>query len=77
MFTEEEQRQLAEEGEALLFSHSLENLIGGQLAAGLTLCGFYEDGYGEEDLAVTAHADVHRDPRREGAVEDWIGATPL
>jgi ubiquinone/menaquinone biosynthesis C-methylase UbiE len=50
LFTEEEHRKLAEEGEALLFSHTLETLIGGQLDAGLTLCGFYEDGYGNEDL---------------------------
>jgi hypothetical protein len=48
--TEEEHRKLAEEGEALLFSHTLETLIGGQLDAGLTLCGFYEDRYGNEDL---------------------------
>ena len=30
-------------GEALEFSHSLQNQIGGQLEAGLTLAGFYED----------------------------------
>ncbi|MBU4683481.1 class I SAM-dependent methyltransferase [Cedecea davisae] len=30
-------------GEALIFGHSLNQQIGGQLAAGFRLCGFYED----------------------------------
>lgn len=30
-------------GEALEFSHSLQNQIGGQLQAGMTIAGFYED----------------------------------
>ena len=31
------------QGEALEFSHNLQTQIGGQLAAGLMLAGFYED----------------------------------
>ena len=34
--------------EALEFSHSLDDQIGGQLAAGLVVCGFYEDRWSEE-----------------------------
>ncbi|MFI4874580.1 MAG: class I SAM-dependent methyltransferase [Blastopirellula sp. JB062] len=41
-------RQLAD-GDALEFSHSLETLIGGQLAAGLSLIDLYEDWW--EDAA--------------------------
>lgn len=36
-------RRRIEAGEALEFSHSLEHQIGGQLAAGFVLTGFYED----------------------------------
>lgn len=36
------------QGEPLEFSHSLDDQIGGQLAAGFLLTGFYEDAFGEE-----------------------------
>lgn len=36
-------------GEALMFAHSLEELIGGQLIAGFKLTGFYEDDWGGEE----------------------------
>lgn len=35
-----------ESGEGLEWSHTLDDLIGGQLAAGLLLAGFYEDRFG-------------------------------
>lgn len=38
---------LLERGEALEFSHSLDAQIGGQLAAGFTIAGFYEDRWNE------------------------------
>lgn len=41
--TEEERRRLVEAGEPFSFSHSLEEQIGGQLDAGLTLTALYED----------------------------------
>lgn len=39
----EERRQLAERDGPLEFGHTLEDQIGGQLAAGFVLTGFYED----------------------------------
>ena len=36
------------QGEPFEFSHSLDDQIGGQLAAGFLLTGFYEDTFGEE-----------------------------
>lgn len=41
--TEEEIQQLLAKGEALEFSHTLDTLIGGQIAAGFVITGFYED----------------------------------
>ena len=41
--SEEQLRQNAEEGMPLEFGHSLEDQIGGQIAAGFAIVGFYED----------------------------------
>ena len=41
--TEEERARLVEEGRPLEFGHTLGDQIGGQLAAGFVLAGFYED----------------------------------
>lgn len=40
---EEERRRFAERDEPLAFGHTLDDQIGGQLAAGFVLVGFYED----------------------------------
>ena len=40
---EEEKKRLLEQGEPVEFSHTLEELIGGQLKAGFTITDFYED----------------------------------
>ena len=45
----EELQALIEAGEPLVFAHSLEDQIGGQLAAGFRLIGFYEDDWGGEE----------------------------
>lgn len=50
--TEEERRFYTDKGEALEFSHTLEDQIGGQLEAGFALIGFYEDRHGVHPLAV-------------------------
>jgi SAM-dependent methyltransferase len=42
---EEEHRRYLEQGEPLEFGHTLEQQIGGQLAAGFVLTGLYEDHY--------------------------------
>jgi SAM-dependent methyltransferase len=41
-------RHKVERGEALAFGHSLEQLIGGQLSAGLSMRGLYEDRWSAE-----------------------------
>ncbi|MFO0798407.1 MAG: class I SAM-dependent methyltransferase [Gemmataceae bacterium] len=41
--TDEERRRYTDKDEPLCFGHTLEDQIGGQLAAGLVLTGFYED----------------------------------
>ena len=43
------------EGEALEFSHSLDEQIGGQLAAGLVVAGFYEDRWSEEATPLNSY----------------------
>jgi len=42
-FSEEEMRRYVEEGEPFEFSHTLETQIGGQIAAGFAITGFFED----------------------------------
>ncbi len=44
----EELAAMAERGDPLSFSHSLEEQIGGQLAAGLALTALYEDAWNDE-----------------------------
>jgi SAM-dependent methyltransferase len=47
--SEEEKRRYKEEGVPFEFGHTLEDQIGGQIAAGFTITGFYEDFDREED----------------------------
>ncbi|MFN2196953.1 MAG: class I SAM-dependent methyltransferase [Anaerolineales bacterium] len=49
---EEELARLLEAGQPLEFSHTLDDQIGGQIAAGFVIAGFYEDGSppDEQDL---------------------------
>ncbi len=47
--TEEERQRVIKKGIPLEFSHTLEDQIGGQLDAGLTLTGFFEDAYPEDE----------------------------
>jgi len=49
--TEEERRALVEAGEPLEFSHSLEDLIGGQADAGLVIDGLYEDRWPDRPIS--------------------------
>lgn len=41
--TDEERRRYTDAGEPLVFGHTLEDQIGGQVEAGFVLAGFYED----------------------------------
>lgn len=47
--TEEEIGRRLAQGDALEFGHTLDDQIGGQIAAGFAIAGFFEDGYGRED----------------------------
>lgn len=46
--TEEERKKYMDRNEPLQFGHSLEDQIGGQIAAGFAITGFYEDIYGDQ-----------------------------
>jgi SAM-dependent methyltransferase len=50
--------QKVERGELLEFSHSLDDQIGGQLAAGFVLTGFYEDRWYDDGWVLARHAPV-------------------
>lgn len=45
----EERARWLEDGRPLEFSHTLEDQIGGQIAAGFAITGFYEDRYPKDD----------------------------
>ena len=45
---EEEKQRYFKEGTPFEFSHTLQDLIGGQLEAGFLITGLYEDSFGEE-----------------------------
>lgn len=47
--TESHVQQIIQNGDAMEFGHTLDDQIGGQLAAGFLLGGFYEDRYAEKD----------------------------
>jgi SAM-dependent methyltransferase len=49
--TEEEQQTLVRAEEPFFFSHSLEDLIGGQTKAGLVIVGLYEDEWPDHPLS--------------------------
>ncbi len=46
---EKERTARIEDGSPLEFSHTLDDLIGGQLDAGFVITGFYEDGHNTEE----------------------------
>lgn len=50
--TEQERRRYTDRGEPLEFGHSLEDLLGGQLRAGLMIADLYEDTWTEEKSIV-------------------------
>ena len=52
--TEEEIERRAGNGDSLQFSHTLQDLIGGQTDAGLLITGFYGDRYRKEEGDVTS-----------------------
>ncbi len=49
--TEAERQRYIEQDEPLVFSHTLDDLIGGQLDAGFVLAGFFEDDWPESVLS--------------------------
>jgi SAM-dependent methyltransferase len=51
------QRKVAS-GDPLEFSHSLDAQIGGQLRAGFTITGFYEDGWLDDSWLFARHSPV-------------------
>ncbi len=54
-FSEQDLRQRVDSGNAIEFSHSLEEQLGGQLDAGLVIRGFYEDHWNLEATPLDAY----------------------
>jgi SAM-dependent methyltransferase len=48
--SEAERAALFQAGEPMVFSHSLDEIIGGQIAAGFAITGFYEDVWPEKSI---------------------------
>ena len=48
--SEEERAEIIDSGRPLEFSHTLEEQIGGQIAAGFVITGFYEDYWGNPEI---------------------------
>ena len=58
--TEVEEQRLFAEGEPIEFSHTLEDQVGGQLDAGFTLTGLYEDRERPEDQdLLSKYTDIY------------------
>jgi SAM-dependent methyltransferase len=53
---EKRQRQLLERQIAFEFGHTLDDLIGGQIAAGFSIVGFYEDWWEDEATLLNKYA---------------------
>ncbi len=57
--SEERRRKLIEEKVAFEFSHSLQSQIGGQIAAGFAITGFYEDNWSNEATPLNKYMDTY------------------
>ena len=53
--TDQELKKLIDDKEPLLFGHSLDDQIGGQLRAGLRMVAFFEDGWEDENGTLNRH----------------------
>ena len=52
---EDEINERVKNGEAIEFSHSLDDQIGGQIAAGFSIAGFYEDRWSDADTSLNRY----------------------
>ncbi|MEQ8273330.1 MAG: class I SAM-dependent methyltransferase [Deltaproteobacteria bacterium] len=57
--SEEEKKRYTEKNEPLVYAHSLEDQIGGQLAAGLSLTHMFEDYGRDKKDAIDKHLPTH------------------
>ncbi len=57
--TEEEKRRYTEKNEPLVYAHSLEDQLGGQLAAGLALTDLFEDYGRDKKEAIDKHLPAY------------------
>jgi SAM-dependent methyltransferase len=56
--SDEERRRFTDKGEPLVYGHTLEDQIGGQLDAGFVLTGFYEDRNPGHPLTELLHTSI-------------------
>lgn len=64
---EHELRELEERGDPFIFSHSLEEQIGGQIEAGLTITALFEDDWPGKPLAMYAPSFLATRAVKQGA----------
>jgi SAM-dependent methyltransferase len=57
--SEEERSRYMDNREPLIFGHTLEQQIGGQIAAGFAISGFYEDYWSDEATALNKYAPTY------------------
>lgn len=53
--SEQHKRDTVDKGEAIQFSHSLDDQIGGQIEAGFSIGGFYEDKWSDEAILLNKY----------------------
>ena len=53
--SEDEINERVKNGEAIEFSHSLDDQIGGQIASGFSIAGFYEDRWSDADTSLNRY----------------------
>lgn len=60
ILSEDEKQRYRDEGKPFEFSHTLEDQIGGQIAAGFVIAGFYEDHEApENESLVSKHMPMY------------------
>ncbi|QOV88385.1 class I SAM-dependent methyltransferase [Humisphaera borealis] len=65
--TEQERKRYTDAGDPLAFGHSLGDQLGGQIAAGLAITGFYEDRWNPQTHAIARWMDCFGATRAQKA----------
>ena len=72
----ERKEKLAKEGLAYEFGHTLEQQMGGQLAAGFVICDLYEDGWDDKATPLNKFTSLYISTFAKKIRLEPDGATP-